>query len=180
MHMSSAARYFSRAPRYVFRPDDESLMRFAGMEPHGSILRARIHDLSTTGLSIVVASGYAPEIGEMLKIEFGLPGSRQVAWFATVVRVERKNSWDPDLGDREYTLVGLRFRQLPAPFASAIKRSLESRIESTETTNLLEAGPDTAHERKMFWFMGAVLAILLALMALPPSIWLHPFYSLFK
>lgn len=177
--MSSAARYHPRAPRYVFRPEDESLMRFAGMDTRGITLKARMHDLSTTGLSIIVNSNQAPEIGQMLKIEFGLPGSRQVAWFATVVRIERKSEWSPDFGHREYTLVGLRFRQLPSAFTKAIKKSIERKVEDDEF-NLIETAPHVLHELRMFWFMSAVLLILLTLMAVPPSIWLEPFRALFK
>ena len=155
-------------------------MRYAGMDERGSSARARVRDLSATGISIVVASDLAPKIGEMLKIEFGLPGGRQVAWFATVVRVEHKNEWDPDLGDREFTLVGLRFRQLPAPFRAAIRRSLNDRSKGAEKTNLIDASADTARERTMFFLMTGVTGATLVLMSLPPEVWLAPFRALFR
>lgn len=163
----TAARYFQRAPRYIFRPDDERLMRFAEMETRNSALRARIHDLSATGISFVVESNESPMTGDLLKIEFGLPGDRQVAWFATVVRVEHKTDWDPDVGEREYTLVGLRFRQLPAPFTNAIKRSLDRRLDGNDGSPLLNAGHDFTHERRMTLVLGAALFFCMLMMAIP-------------
>ncbi len=177
--MGSAARYYPRAPRYVFRPEDESLMRYAAMETRGTALKARIRDLSTSGLSIIVDSDQAPEVGETLKIEFSVPGSKKVAWFATVVRIERRSDWSPDFGHHDYTVVGLKFRQLPAPFTKAIQNCVKKNSDQ-ERSGLISASPKALQELYMFWFMGAVLIILLTLMAIPPSFWLSPFRELFK
>lgn len=154
-------------------------MRYAGMETRGISLKAQILNLSTTGLAFIVDSKHAPSIGEMLKLEFSLPGGRQIAWFATVVRLERKNEWSPEFGRREYTLVGLRFRQLPAPFEKAIRRCVERRA-GNDQADVIEPTPKGIHELRMFWFMCVVLVILLALMAIPPSLWLTPYRALFK
>ena len=139
--MASAARYYPRAPRYVFRPEDESLSRFAGMAKNGQPTHARVRDVSATGISFVVAAGSAPREGDMLKVEFGLPGKKQFAWFATVARVESQVEWEPTLGTRALTIVGLRFDKLPARLAKAISRAVNTGKQSAPfDTSEIEIG----------------------------------------
>ncbi len=128
----SAARYYQRSPRYIFRPGDKSLMRFAGMETKGQSTHAHIHDLSETGLSFVVDGTEAPFENELLKIEFGIPGHKQMAWFATVVRVEVRSDWSEAEGEKPYTLIALRFRQLPAHYRQLIQQSVSGRVDHNE------------------------------------------------
>ncbi|MEK7355987.1 MAG: PilZ domain-containing protein, partial [Bdellovibrionota bacterium] len=106
--MSAARHYFSRSPRYVFGPEEESQLRFAGMNTRGVIHRAAIRDLSESGIAFALGQTEAPEEGELLKIEFPVPGRPSIACFATVVRVEARSDWDPEWGDRGHTLIGLQ------------------------------------------------------------------------
>jgi hypothetical protein len=165
---TSAARYYQRAPRYVFRPDDKSLLRFAGMDTKGVKTPAQIRDLSSTGLSFMVETEEAPFENEILKLEFTLPGSRQIAWFANVVRVERRSDWNPEAGDQPYTLIALQFKKLPHPYQQAIERSLNGRVDEEEQ---VVTGTDPA---AMVKFCGLALALLGSFfwMSLPLDQWL--------
>jgi hypothetical protein len=182
--MSSAARYFSRSPRYTFRPEDENLLRFAGMAKAAHSCRARVHDLSATGISFTVDPKEAPVTGAMLKIEFGLPGHQQVAWFAEVVRVELRSEWDPELGDRKLTLVALRFRKLPQPFAKAIQKSLGPRLENKKATNddsfeiARDDAPPGYQNQFLFWTVTLAMLLSLTVMALPEKFWFLPFHHI--
>jgi len=192
MYMSSAARYISRSPRYTFRLEDENLMRFAGMAKAAYSSRARVHDLSSTGISFTVDPKEAPASGDMLKIEFGLPGSRQVAWFAEVVRVEARHEWDPELGDRKFTLVALRFRQLPAPFAKAIQKSLGPRLKHKKEKDdgsfadsidqefeiARDDAPPGYQSQMLFWAVTLGMLLSLTLLALPEKFWFLPFHHI--
>jgi hypothetical protein len=170
--MSSAARYMHRAPRYVFRPEDERLMRFAEMDVRGSASRARVHDLSTTGLSFICDSIDVPFEGDMLKVEFGLPGRKQIAWFATVVRIETRTEWDPELGNRSFTLIALKFRQLPAPFFKAIEKSVNIREHDGSTSDFHT--PNAKNVATLI-ALSLVMIVGMAVMTMPPVIWLLPF-----
>ena len=166
----SAARYFQRSPRYVFRPGDRSLMRFAGMESKGHATPARIRDLSSTGLSFMVDGPESPFENELLKIEFAIPGDKQVAWFATVVRVETRNEWIPHQGDKSHTLIALRFRPLPPQFQDAIEKSINGRINEDE-----EAHPGIDQDFSAIASFAAATTALLASfmwMCLPVSKWI--------
>jgi hypothetical protein len=155
-------------------------VRFAGSEANGTIARARIQNLSATGIAFVVASQEAPQAGELLKIEFTLPTGRSAAWFATVVRVEHKSEWDPEIGDRDFTLIGVRFRHLPQDLATAIHRSLGPRANEDDASAVFNAGPDMLKEKKLAALYGVLLILCFALLALPPQAWLAPFHALLK
>ena len=153
----SAARYYQRSPRYVFRPDDKSLMRFAGMDTKNVAAQANVRDLSETGLSFTIEGDSAPFENELLKIEFAVPGEgpkgRQIAWFATVVRVETRSNWNPETGDQKETLIALRFRQLPPPFQKAIQDSLGGKTNEEE--NIVNHSPDWSGDWvRQFSFVG--------------------------
>jgi hypothetical protein len=166
---TSAARYYQRAPRYVFRPDDKSLMRFAGMDTKGVKTPAQIRDLSSTGLSFMVESEDAPFENELLKLEFTLPGSRQIAWFANVVRVEKRSDWSPETGHQPYTLIALRFRKLPHAFHHAIERSLNGLVDEDH-----QIVSDNADPAAMAKFYGLAIALFGSFfwMSLPLGQWL--------
>ena len=178
--MSSAARYYQRSPRYIFRPSDKSLMRFAGMENRGQAAEANVHDLSATGLSFLVDGAVAPMEGDLLKIEFGIPGRKQIAWFATVVRVENRNEWNPETGDRSRILVAIRFRQLPVPFRKAIQKSVTGRISENEEEAAIDLRTQTEPLAAFCVFSLALLgAFLLMVQTLPTWSSLHPLFKLF-
>lgn len=178
--MSSTARYFPRAPRYVLRPNDQSLMRFAGLSPNGDKFMARLRDLSATGLSFVVDNHEAPPAGATLKIEFEVPEGQRMAWFATVVRVERRTEWDPDLGDHPFTLVALRFREMPEPYRKVIQKSL-SGISSVTADEGKSVNIRKLEARAGFTFATLSFSLFAVFywLSLPTSAWLEIIRSAF-
>lgn len=144
-------------------------MRFAGMDTKGESTHARVRDLSSTGLSFLVEGDAVPFENELLKIEFDVPGHRQIAWFATVVRIETRSKWTPHAGDQIHTLVALRFRQLPPQFAEAIEQSVNGRINADEEPLSTHADPAA-----LAVFAGFSIALLAGFywMSLPLNTWL--------
>lgn len=173
----SAARYIPRAPRYVFRPQDQRLMRFKGMNVNASASRAVTRDVSESGLSFIVDENESPFDGEILKIEFTLPGRRQIAWFATVARTETKIDWDPIRGYHSQTVIGLRFHRLSKVLSRELKRSLDGKVEDEETPDLRAA---TRGQFALFAALMLGALISLVVMTLPPTHWLQPFRALFR
>ncbi len=52
------------------------------------IRHAEIYDISQGGISFRISANYAPVLGELIAIEFQLPKSGRMAWYAKVVRME--------------------------------------------------------------------------------------------
>jgi hypothetical protein len=174
--MSTARHYFTRSPRYVFDHSDESVVRFAGMHTRGIIHRAAIRDLSESGLAFAIGETQPPEEGELLKIEFPIPGRKNIACFATVIRVEKRSDWDPEWGDRGHTLIGLQFRNLPTAHFRALQKGLDGRV-AHENFDW-----QTSRRTHAFAFAGLSLALALGAWAMtqPPQAWLGFFRGFFS
>jgi hypothetical protein len=130
--MTHARRYLERPPRYVLNPLDQSMMRFKENEPGGIAVRARVVNISETGLSFEMSGPDLPYVDEILKIEFTIPGQRQIACFANVVRIEPRKAWHPLHGERFTMKIGLRFHELPDLYKRALKKSLDERVAREE------------------------------------------------
>ena len=132
--MSAARIYNQRPARYIFQAHDSSLVRFAAMETRGISSKAIIRDLSESGLSFTLPmtehADALPEEGSTLKVEFPIPGRDQIACFATVMRVEQREEWVPEWGNRGFHLIALQFRHLPTLHLKAIQRGLQGHSEA--------------------------------------------------
>lgn len=176
--MSSAHRYHTRSPRYLLRPEDRSLMRFAGMETRGSSVTTQVQDLSETGLSFTIHGELTPHEGDMLKVEFTVPDRNQIACFATVVRVEERKEWDPTLGPLSYNLVAIQFRNLPAAHHRALQAGLRARTDNetdgllndSKTDGLIQQQHDL--HKAAFCTLSILFALVLFILAQSPNAWL--------
>jgi hypothetical protein len=114
-------------------------MRFAGMLTRNRAATARLRDLSETGLAFVLENSDftkhihgLPDEGDMIKIEFTVPGRKQIACFGTVVRVEARTEWSPEFGDQPFLLIAVQFRNLPTLHLRAIQLGLQGRVAPDE------------------------------------------------
>lgn len=161
--MTAARVYKQRPPRYIFQTGDSSLVRFAEMQTRGIASRAVIRDLSESGLSFTLPltehPDTLPEEGSPLKVEFPIPGHDQIACFATVTRVEQREEWVPEWGDRGFHLIALQFRHLPTLHLKAIQRGLQGRVEEELSFTQIK-------RHHAFAFAGITLALVLCLYAM--------------
>ncbi len=173
---ASIGRFFTRAPRYLFRPHDHSLLRYATLATTGVSHTTLIHDLSETGLSFLCSFGVPPEEGEVLKLEFTVPGRKQIACFATVVRVEQRSVWSAENGDALFYLVAIQFRNLPFAHRRALQVGLQPRTRDSEDAIIL----DSEHRRHGYILTGmsALFIGILYWMCLTPDVILHLFKQL--
>lgn len=126
-------RFINRAPRYVLKPTDNQVMRYASEHGPQGVFRTRLVNLSETGAAFVVDRSMAPQIGETIKVELPIPGLDQIAWFGQVIRMEAysSSSWwsDPDpFADEEKMLLAIHFQELPHGHRQAIKKGLEEQF----------------------------------------------------
>lgn len=101
---SSLARYHARAPRYILDTEDNCLIRLSGAERLSWEEKTELRDVSMTGLSFLAPQDLSPQIGEVIKIQFAVPGSEQMACYAVVIRIESFNQFD--------NLIGVHFFKL--------------------------------------------------------------------
>lgn len=166
-------RFISRAPRYSLQSTDANWMFFARPRDQDIKHQTRIMNVSETGLAFLVDSIMAPQVGDLIKVEFPVPGKDQVAWWAKVVRLEEfqdLSPWFDDVGKNTggQILVGIRFEQLPEGHREEIREGLFLRYKEELELRRAEAWKN----RKEFFkknykhlvlfavcFLGGLLAI---------------------
>ncbi|MEI7974250.1 MAG: PilZ domain-containing protein [Bdellovibrio sp.] len=102
--MQALPKLLPRLARYTLKPEDNSLVRFAGPQKTPWEEDTEIQNISLSGLSFTAPSDLCPELSEVIKIEFSIPGGQQTACFALVTRLE-------PMGQTRM-LVGVHFHKL--------------------------------------------------------------------
>lgn len=115
------ARYHSRAPRYILSTEDESLIRVAGPKQIPWEEGTEIRNISLTGLSFTAPNDLCPVLGEVIKIQFKISPTKQMACHAIVTRM------DPAESDR--TLVAVHFYKLEMAHRIALAQGLSEKIK---------------------------------------------------
>lgn len=122
--MTSLARYHGRSPRYILNTEDESLVRVAGPKQTPWEEGTEIRNVSLTGLAFTAPDDLCPLLGEVVKIQFIPPGSRQMACYAIVTRLEEMK------GSR--TLVGVHFYKLEMAQRIVLAQGLARRFKENQ------------------------------------------------
>ncbi len=82
------AKYHGRSPRYILNTQDDSLIRVAGPRQMPWEEGTEIRNISLTGLAFTAPSDLCPLLGEVIKIQFEVPGSQVMACYAVVTRID--------------------------------------------------------------------------------------------
>ena len=132
--MQNARAFVPRAPRYEYQDLDPKVLRFSTAK--NIPLEAYICNLSLTGVAFIVAKNTSPKIGDVLKVELGLPlpeeanlkNPQKIAWFGKVVRVENKKNlpWWLNKNPGECVTIGIHFIDLPPAHAQSIQKTLDT------------------------------------------------------
>ncbi len=89
-----------------------------------------IRDISLTGLSFTAPSDLSPQLGEIIKIQFSVPGSEQMACYAVVIRIDGLNEYENLIGVHFYKLDRIQRLNLVQGLAHKIqKRNEEKEFE---------------------------------------------------
>ncbi len=115
------ARYHGRAPRYILNTQDDSLVRLAGPRQLPWEEGTEVKNISLTGLAFTAPSDLCPLLGEIVKIQFEVPGSQQMACYAVVTRI------DPLKNQR--MLVGVHFYKLEMAQRIALAQGLSKKLK---------------------------------------------------
>lgn len=120
---SSLARYHARAPRYILDTQDNCLIRLSGAERLSWEEKTELRDVSMTGLSFLAPRDLSPQIGEVIKIQFAVPASEQMACYAVVIRIESFNQFD--------NLIGVHFYKLDRTQRLNLLQGLQHKVHRT-------------------------------------------------
>jgi c-di-GMP-binding flagellar brake protein YcgR len=119
---TSLARYHARAPRYILDTQDSNLIRLSGAERRSWEENTEIKDISLTGLSFTASADLSPQLGEIIKIQFTVPNSEQMACYAVVIRIEHTSEYENLLGVHFYKLDRLQRLNLVQGLANRIQK----------------------------------------------------------
>lgn len=122
---TSLARYHARAPRYILNTEDNSLVRLSGAEQLSWEEKTELRDVSLTGLSFVAPQDLSPQMGEVIKIQFAVPGAQQMACYAVVIRIEKINQFD--------NLIGVHFYKLDRTQRLNLVQGLTEKVQKTSS-----------------------------------------------
>lgn len=126
---TSLARYHARAPRYILDTHDDSLIRLSGAEQLSWEEQTELRDVSLTGLSFTAPQDLSPQIGEVIKIQFSVPGAKQMACYAVVIRIEKINLIENLIGVHFYKLDRTQRLNIVHGVSEKIKRNKENEVE---------------------------------------------------
>ncbi|HWU44185.1 MAG TPA: PilZ domain-containing protein [Bdellovibrio sp.] len=128
--MTSLARYHGRSPRFILDTEDESLVRVAGPKQIPWEEGTEIKNVSLTGLAFTAPDDLCPLLGEVIKIQFTPPGSRQMACYAIVTRLENLTE--------ARTLVGVHFYKMEMAQRIILAQGLAKRFKETQDRNQID------------------------------------------
>lgn len=144
---TSLARYHGRSPRYVLNTEDNSLVRLSGATQLSWEEKTELRDISLTGLSFLAQQDLSPQIGEVIKIQFSVPGSQQMACYAVVIRIEKINQFD--------NMIGVHFYKLDRTQRLNLVHGLAEKVQKTK--------PEGSKQNKMNMFIsvaGLIITLL--------------------
>lgn len=144
---TSLARYHGRSPRYVLNTEDNSLVRLSGVTQLSWEEKTELRDISLTGLSFLAQQDLSPQIGEVIKIQFSVPGSQQMACYAVVIRIEKINQFD--------NMIGVHFYKLDRTQRLNLVHGLAEKVQKSK--------PENSKQSKMNMFIsvaGLIITLL--------------------
>lgn len=129
------SQYIQRSPRYVLLPQDNCLIRLAGPKQIPWEEGTEIRNVSTSGLSFTAPMDLSPIMGETIRVEFAVPGSKQMACFAKVIRLE--NLEPGNKSETASQLVAVEFELLNTSQRWNLKEGIGKKINN-ETEKVIE------------------------------------------
>lgn len=136
---TSLARYHARAPRYILDTEDNHLIRLSGAERLSWEENTEIKDISLTGLSFTASADLSPQLGEIIKIQFSVPGSEQMACYAVVIRIDSTNEFENIIGVHFYKLDRVQRLNLVQGLAHKVQKNTDRKTVTRSPVQVVAA-----------------------------------------
>jgi len=164
----SLARYHARSPRYFLNTQDNSLVRFSGAERFSWEEKTELMNISLTGLSFTAPDDLSPQIGEVIKIQFEVPGADMMACYAIVIRVSEYTKYENEIAVHFYKMDRLQRINLVQGLAQKINKNTALKkepLDSNDERHFIRSEPAKDHGLYMFLMTASIIAwlILIAL-----------------
>lgn len=151
----SLARYHARSPRYILNTQDDSLIRVAGPRQTPWEEGTEIKNVSLTGLAFTAPEDLCPILGEVIRIQFVIPGGKQMASHAIVTRIEEERP--------EVMTVAVHFYKLEMSHRIMLAQGLSRRVrERLQKKNLADLESDL-EERSLAQLVGPTVLMVTSL-----------------
>lgn len=125
----SVKKLYPRAPRYTLNVDDKRVLRFSGLPRGSKDFFTEIINISESGMAFTLPYLDNPKMGETIKIQFTPPGSKSVACFATIKRIETQSFFDNFGKPITKKVVGLVFTDIHPGHIQDLKSTLGSKFD---------------------------------------------------
>jgi len=119
----------ARAPRYQLKGSDNSVLRFSAYAKGSKKMQTRILNISETGMAFLLPVFECPREGEMIKVEFQVPGRGVMACFAKIMRLELHKVFSEKDGPKSFRLVAVTFVDLPVAHRKEIREGLMEKFD---------------------------------------------------
>jgi len=129
MNAKKMDQFEARAPRYRMKGTDNSVLRFSAYAKGSKKLQTRILNLSETGMAFLLPIFENPKEGEIIKIEFQVPGGGVVACFARIMRLELHKVFSEHDGPKAFRLVAVTFIDLPVAHRKEIREGIMAKFD---------------------------------------------------
>lgn len=146
------AKYHARSPRYILDTEDDFLIRVAGPQQMPWEEGTQIRNVSLTGLAFTAPEDLCPLLGEVIKIQFAVPGSQMMACYGIVTRLEQESD--------ERMLVGLHFYKLEMAHRIVLAQGLSRKFRSQKSSK----NPDSLDTQLNEWYMTLPHTFVMAFM----------------
>lgn len=147
------ARYHSRLPRYILNTDDEFLIRVAGPRQIPWEEGTEIQNVSLTGLAFTAPDDLCPILGEVIRIQFSVPGGNQMACHGIVTRLENAG--------RNSMLVAVHFYKLEMSHRIALAQGLSRKFHEHKKNRVSEGEIALANAFPKIMIMAGFLGLWL-------------------
>lgn len=118
---AALAKYHTRSPRYTLNTQDNCLIRYSGHERLPWEENTEVKNISLTGLSFIAPVDLSPILGEIIKIQFSVPGGQQMACYAVIIRIDAQSDYENIIAVHFYKLDRLQRLNLLQGLSQTLK-----------------------------------------------------------
>ncbi len=124
------SEFIPRSVRYVIRPEDNRVIRFAKKRLRKRSYHSDIVNVSETGMLFTIDRSELLKKDELVMVQFKGPALGEIATYAKVVRTERFEEWNPRWGKRKKFRVAIQFEDMYDGLNFELRQGITDRISS--------------------------------------------------
>lgn len=136
---NSKSKFITRSPRYIISDEDDNIIIFTSDQKNSTSCRADCLNISGSGLGFIVENDYAPDFGEIIKLDFNIPNQNKVSWWGRVVRLSEYSEekwWKQNKKYENLVFVAIHFHDIPDGQREQIEDVLRIKFRNIQKAKL--------------------------------------------